>query len=108
MNNPSTIQQLHEIKFSSKASELELQMRDPAAYTQLSFDERFGLLVNAEWNRRQANKLNRRIREARLDTPSATLEGIEYYEDRRLNKAEILRFATCSYIDEGHHIILKG
>lgn len=25
-----------------------------------------------------------------------------------MDKAEILRFATCKYIDDGHHIILKG
>lgn len=47
-------------------------------------------------------------RDARLDIPSATLEGIEYYEDRRLDRAEMVRFATCAYIDEEHHIILKG
>lgn len=27
---------------------------------------------------------------------------------RNIHKAQILRFATCQYIDEGHHIILKG
>ncbi len=94
MNNPSTIQQLRDMKFSAIAKELELQLRDPAAYAQVSFDDRLGLLVNAEWNRRQANKLNRRIHDARLDIPSATPEGIEYYEDRRLDKAEMVRFAT--------------
>ena len=37
------------------------------------------------------------------------MEGIEYYEDRKLDKAQILRwFATGQYIDEGHHIIMKG
>ena len=35
-------------------------------------------------------------------------KGIEYHEDRKLDKAQMLRFATCQYIDEGHHIILKG
>ena len=40
--------------------------------------------------------------------PPATVEGIEYHEDRKLDKAQMLRFATCQYIDEGHHIILKG
>ena len=103
MNNPSTIQQLREMKFSAMASELELQLRDAASYAQLSFDDRFGLLVNAEWNRRQANRLAKRIREARMDIPSATLEGIEYYEDRGLDRAEMSR-----YIEEEHHIILKG
>ena len=39
---------------------------------------------------------------------SAMIEGIEYHEDRKLDKVEILRYATCKYIDEGHHIILKG
>lgn len=108
MNNPSTIQQLREMKFSAMASELELQLRDPASYAQLSFDDRFGLLVNAEWNRRQANKLAKRIREARMDIPSATLEGIEYYEDRGLDRTEMARYASCGYIEEEHHIILKG
>ena len=108
MNNPSTIQQLRDMKFSAMAKELELQLRDPAAYAQVSFDDRLGLLVNAEWNRRQANKLKRRIHDARLDIPSATPEGIEYYEDRRLDKVEMVRFATCAYIEEEHHIILKG
>ena len=27
---------------------------------------------------------------------------------RKLDKAAILRFATCQYITEGHHVILKG
>jgi len=96
------------MKFSAMAKELELQLRDPAAYAQLSFDDRLGLLVNSEWNRRQANKLVRRIREAHLNIPSATMEGIEYYEDRRLDKAEMVRFAACLYIEEAHHIILQG
>ena len=52
MINASTIEQLRAMKFSAMANELELQLRDPSAYTQVSFDDRLGLLVNAEWNRR--------------------------------------------------------
>ena len=36
------------------------------------------------------------------------MEGIEYYEDRRLSKSQMLQLSTCKYIEEGHHIILKG
>ncbi len=36
------------------------------------------------------------------------MEGIEYHDDRKLDKAQLSRFATCDYIDEEHHIILKG
>lgn len=108
MNNTSTIEQLKSMRFSAMAKELELQMGDPATYVHLGFEERLGLLVDAEWNRRQANKLEKRIHDARLDIPSATMEGIEYHEDRKLDKAELLRYASCKYIDDEHHIVLKG
>lgn len=108
MNNPSTVEQLREMRFSAMATEFEAQIQDPTTYTQVSFEDRFGLLVNAEWNRRQTNKLVRRIRDAHLDIPSASMEGIEYYEDRKLDKAQMVRFSTCNYIEEEHHIILKG
>ena len=36
------------------------------------------------------------------------IEYIEYLEDLRFYKTHILRFATCKYIEDGHHIILKG
>ena len=108
MNNSSTIDQLKSMKFSSMAKEFESQLMNPKSYAQLGFEERFGLLVDAEWNRRQANKLLRRIRDAHLDIPSATIEEIEYYADRELDKAEMIRYSTCQYIDAEHHIIIKG
>ena len=108
MNNISTIEQLREMRFSAMAAEFEAQLKDSATYAQIPFEDRFGLLVDAEWNRRQSNKLVRRIHDAHLNIPSATMEGIEYHEDRKLDKAQMIRFATCKYIEEGHHIILKG
>ena len=108
MNNPSTVEQLREMRFSGMANEFDAQLKDPVTYAQIPFEDRFGLLVNAEWNRRQTNKLVRRIHDAHLDIPSATMEGIEYHEDRKLDKAQLIRFATCNYIEEEHHIILKG
>lgn len=66
------------------------------------------MAVTAEWNKRQTNKVNRLIKKAHLGAPSATVEGIEYYEDRKLDKSQMLRLSTCKYIDEGHHVILEG
>ncbi len=36
------------------------------------------------------------------------MEDIEYIEDRHFDKGKMLRFATCGYVDEERHIILKG
>ena len=84
MLNQATMDMLTAMKMTAMAAEFANQLKDPT-FNELGFEERLGLLVNAEWNRRQSNKLNRFIR-----------------------NAQMLRFATCQYIDEGHHIILKG
>lgn len=107
MISPQTVEMMKSMKLSAMAAEFESQLTD-SSYKDLSFEERLGLLVTAEWNRRRTNKVNRFIRNARFSAPSATVEAIEYYEDRQLDKSQILRFSTCQYVDDGHHIILKG
>ena len=107
MSNCDTVEKLKNMKLSAMAEGFEEQIQDPA-FSQLGFEERLGLLVDAEWNRRQSKKLTRYIKAAGFSDSNANIEGIEYHEDRHLDKAEILRLATCNYIQEEHHIILMG
>lgn len=58
MIDQATTDMLKSMKMSAMAQEFEGQLSEPA-FKELGFEERFGLLVNAEWNRRQNNKLNR-------------------------------------------------
>ena len=44
----STIDTLKAMRFSAMAGELEKQLNDPATYNSLGFEERLGLLVDAE------------------------------------------------------------
>lgn len=104
----SIIENLKAMRFSAMAREYEVQLESSHAYQNLGFEDRFGFLVDAEWNKRQANKLNRFIRNACFSNNNASIENIEYLEDRKLDKGQIIRFATCQYIEEGHHIILMG
>ena len=105
--NQQTIDMLTDMKLSAMAAEFAAQLKD-SSFNALSFEERFSMAVTAEWNKRQTNKVNRLIKKAHLGAPSATVEGIEYYEDRKLDKSQMLRLSTCKYIDEGHHVILEG
>lgn len=98
---------LRAMKMTAMAAELERQAGD-AAYRELSTEERFSLIVNAEWNRRQTNRINRLINAVHFAQPGATIEGVEYFEDRKLDKAQLLRLSTCKYIESGRHVILKG
>lgn len=108
MISQSTIESLKAMKLTAMVAELERQLEDAGTYSVLGLEDRIGLLVDAEQNRRQANKLTRYIKNVHFSASNATIEGIAYHDDRKLDKAEILRFATCHYIEDGHHIILKG
>ena len=108
MIRQSTIELLKEMRFGGMASELERQQKDMEAYRDMPFDDRLAMLVEAEWNRRQANKYTRCVHNARFAIPGATVEGIEYFEDRKLSKKQMIQFSTYKYIEEGHHIIFRG
>lgn len=107
MSNQSTVDTLKAMHFGAMAAELERQLKNPE-YAQLGFEERISFLVDAEWNQRQKNKLPRCVHNARFFDPNAAVEDVEYLPDRRLDKAQLLRFATCKYMDDNRHIILKG
>lgn len=102
-----TITKLHEMKLSIMATAFQKQI-DDKSLTELNFEERFGLLIDAEWTSRKNNRLKCLIRKADYAFPSACLEDIEYREDRKLDKALITRLGTCNYVEERHNIIILG
>jgi DNA replication protein DnaC len=108
MINQSTIDTLRQMRLGAMAHALEEQLLDQETYGRLEFEERLGLLVDAEWSKRQSNKLNRYIKNAQFANPEACVEGIEYHPDRKLDRAQMLRLSTCKFIDQGHHLILEG
>ena len=107
MMNGATLNKLHDMRLSAMAEAYRQQLSDPAIGA-LEFEERFGLLVDAEWSRRKSNRLNKLIRKADLQHSSAAIENIEYHADRKLDKGQIARLAGCAYITEKHNIIILG
>lgn len=108
MINRETVKLLRSMKLPGMAAELESQLENPAAYKSLPFEDRFALIADAENISRRQNTIRRRIKDAKLSEPTASIEAIEYHEDRELDKSLITALATCAYIRENHHVILKG
>ena len=107
MLNDNTISKLTEMKMGAMAKTFRSQLTD-RNISELGFEERFGMLVDAEWSARKSNRLTRLIRNAGYDFPSACIEDIEYHADRKLDKGLIGRLSTCAYIEERHNIIIMG
>ena len=108
MINLTTVKELRALRLPGMARELESQLEDPQRYKTLSFEDRLALLVDAESVSRRKNTIQRRIHEARLSEIQACVEAIEYHEDRELDKGLITKLATCAYIRDNHHVVLKG
>lgn len=102
-----TISKLRDMRLSTMAKCFKEQLDDPTI-KDLSFEDRFGLLVDTEWTTRRNNHLARLIKNAGYAIPGACMEDIEYLPERKLEKAQLLRLASCAYIQEAHNVILLG
>ena len=107
MVNEATMDKLREMQLDTMAETFRAQESDPSIAS-LSFADRLGLLVDAEWSARRTRKLLRLIRGAQFHFPSACVEDIEYHADRKLDQALISKLATCTYIQDKHNIIILG
>ncbi len=107
MLNEQTIDKLTELRLRSMAKAFREQIADPAM-SGLSFEERFGLIVDRQWSDRKNAHIARLIKNATFKFSGACVENIEYHADRKLNKELILQFATGKYIKSKNNIIVMG
>ena len=107
MTNESTINKLIEMRLTTMADSFRIQKED-AAMKDVPFDDRFGMLVDAEYQSRKNNRLKRLIKKAEFEQPDASIAAIDYHSGRKLNKSLIERLATCEYITEYRNIFITG
>lgn len=84
MTNQSTIDKLLEMRLTSMSDAYITQISDPKM-KDISFEDRFALLVDIEYNNRKSNGLKRLIRNAGFDQPEAYISDINYASGRKLD-----------------------
>lgn len=106
MINEETLRQLYDMKLHSMARALReyLERREP---DELSFEERFGMMVDREWTERQERKLAYRLTKAKLRT-QACIEDIDYRHPRGLDRSVIQRLTTCQWVTDHENVIFTG
>ena len=107
MTIQSTTDKLIEMRLTSMADAFTLQNADPNM-KEVSFEDRFGMLVDIEYSNRKSNSLKRLIRNADFDQPEAHIADINYTSGRKLNRTLIDRLATCEYITEHRNLFITG
>lgn len=101
------MEKLQALRLHAFAKAWEEQQQHPDVLT-LSFDERLGLLVEAEWIARENARVTRNLREAKLRISQASLEDVDFNPKRELDKPLVRKLADCRWVLEHQNVIITG
>jgi DNA replication protein DnaC len=104
--NPSTLEQLQLMRLVGMLEAAQEQLSSPT-YADLSFADRFALVVEREHHRRAQQRLHRRLKQARLQT-TASLADIDFSVPRGLAKTKFLELANRHWVTQSLHLIVVG
>lgn len=106
MLTQQTIEKLYALRLRGMAEAFRAQQHQPP--TDLSFEERFALLVDQQWNWRQNRALDRRLRNAKL-RGQACAEDIDWRTPRSLERT-LLRglLADSEWVRRRQNLFLLG
>ena len=102
----ATLDQLAELKLHGMATAFaeQLEMDD---VSELSFEDRLGLLVERELTLRSSRRLSTRLRKARL-REQAAIEDVNWRAKRGLDKGQILRLSSCQWVADHLNVLITG
>jgi DNA replication protein DnaC len=103
LNNP-TVEKLRDLKLKVMAQMLN---EPDVGDVELTFEERFGLMVEKEWLSRKNSRIKRLLGSATLGI-NAFVEDIDYCAGRSIDKKLIQKLSTCSFIEQKLNIVLSG
>jgi DNA replication protein DnaC len=106
MLHQHTLDKLHTLRLTGMAAALEQQLAQPAAQ-ELSFEERFALLLDQEILYRDNRRLARLLKAAKLRV-GACVEDIDYRHPRGLDRSFMSTLATCQWIERHQNLTITG
>jgi len=101
-----TLEKMNAMRLSGMAESLEQQLSS-SQHSALSFDERLGLMVDAEWDYREKRKLTSRLKAAKL-RHSASLENVDFKHPRGLDRQVVLSLGNCGFVENRHNLVITG
>jgi DNA replication protein DnaC len=106
MLNESTLDRLRELRLRGMADAFAAQIKSPES-ADLSFEERLGLLVDAEWTHRRNTALTRLLRDARLRM-AACPEDVQFSAARGLDRATWRALFAGEFAHHHQNVLIVG
>ena len=106
MLHNQTLEKLHALKLHGMADAFREQLQSPAC-DPLSFAERFGLLVDRQWDWKENARMQRYLRAARLKLP-ACIEDIDFRTPRGIDRDMLAGLASCDWVRHHRNVLVTG
>lgn len=106
MLNGPTMTKLHEMKLNGMAEAYDEQ-RTSSTIAQLSFEERFAMLVERQWTWKENRSLATRLQYAGLKQPAA-IEDLDFRDSRGLKRTQIDHLSTGEWVTQHQNVIVTG
>lgn len=94
--NIETKRKLNAMNMQDIAESIEAQEANYSFYAQLSFEERLSSLIDDIYQKRYNEKIQRRIKLAKLRYPSASLVEVDY-SSRKLDRGLLNELGTMNF-----------
>ena len=106
MLNQQTFDKLYVMKLLGMAEGFKEQLEQPS-FQDLSFEERFGMLVDRQWTWKENKRLKRLLQDAKLKL-QACVEDIDYKSPRGIEKSVILSLVSCDWVRKHQNLLISG
>lgn len=106
MLNEQTFDKLYLMKLLAMAEGFKEQLQQPSSHD-LSFDERFGMLVDRQWIWKENKRLKQLLKEAKLKL-QASVEDIDYKTPRGIEKSVMMNLISCNWIRNHQNLLISG
>jgi DNA replication protein DnaC len=104
--NVETLEKMRQLRLWGMYQTFKTSMESDKA-SSLTADELISVLVNSEWDDRQNRNIERAIRNARFRY-SATIEQLDYNQQRGLDKNLVHRLAEGEFIRKREDLFITG
>ena len=102
-----TAEKLRAMKLPAMAAEYLRQSETPIMAA-LDFDERIGMMVDAQWLSKENSRVDKLTKAANLRLSSTCFADIDYRPSRRLERATIARLSDFAWVKEARNLIITG
>ena len=98
---------LRTLRLAGMAQALERQLTQPTTHEDLSFEERLGLLLDAEALARENRRIERALRTAKLRF-AASVHDIDYRHPRGLTKSRMASLIQGDWLHKHQGVLITG